>query len=152
MSGEQPVRCVIGHVLIVEDNLLVADVLKEMFRDLGFMVSVRPGFREGMASLYRQKYDIVAADLALAEGSEAGLALAQEARALSPPPKVILVSAHPMPDELHRGISFLAKPFRIEDVIEALVRPFRASSMPAATQGRSAERPIGGSETDASSG
>ena len=109
-----------GHVLIVEDNRLVAAVFKAMLRDLGFFVSVRSGLHDGLISLHRHTYDVVAADLALREGGEAGLALALEARAMRSDTRIILMSGHPMPDGLHPRIAFLAKPFTTGDVLGAI--------------------------------
>lgn len=84
----------IRHVLIVEDELLLAEFIKQDLEDAGYRVSVAPTVSKAEAYLSQlTNADAIVTDYALGEG-ENGLQLAVKARQLLPNVQIICMSGY----------------------------------------------------------
>jgi len=120
----------VSHVvLIAEDDPATLIGLAGYLRGLGFSVIPLPSYAEAHRIMPFAKPDVVVADVRLGEYN--GLQLAVQARALDPPPAIIVTSGFDDPvlaAEAERlGATFLLKPFepsRLRDLIFAKLRPW----------------------------
>ena len=80
-------------ILIVDDEKDHAEVMCEALTRLGFKCDVSHNLPEARERLGKRRYDVIVTDLAM-DGRRDGLELLGEAKALEPPPPVILVTAH----------------------------------------------------------
>ncbi len=90
MSEEHVSKAV---VLVVDDEKDHAQVMSEALERQGHRCDVVNSLAEAEARLRQKSYDVVVTDLVM-EGRRDGLELLKKARTLTPPPQVILVSAH----------------------------------------------------------
>jgi two-component system response regulator HydG len=82
-----------SQILIVDDEREHAEVMCEALARLGHQCDVTYSLAEAQSRLERRDYDIVVTDLVM-EGRRDGLAVLEAAKAHSPAPPVILVTAH----------------------------------------------------------
>jgi DNA-binding NtrC family response regulator len=111
-----------GHVqarlLIVDDEREHAQVMCEALSRLGHKCDATYSLDEALSRLEKKPYDVIVTDLVM-EGRRDGLELLQRSKQLSPPPPVVLVSAHgdiPVAVEaMNEGAhSFIEKPLDLE--------------------------------------
>jgi two-component system response regulator HydG len=79
--------------LIVDDERDHAEVMSEALSRLGYACDVAWSLEEARQKLARKRFDVVVTDLRM-EGREDGLEVLRESRSFTPPPAVILVTAH----------------------------------------------------------
>jgi two-component system, OmpR family, response regulator len=106
-----------AHILIVDDNAAVCDVIRLLLEDNGFRVSVAGGGTEMRRIIAGQSpIDLVILDATLA--GERGASLASHARELAIP--VIMMTGDP--ESRHSvetsGLPFLFKPFHMADLLK----------------------------------
>jgi two-component system response regulator HydG len=80
-------------VLVVDDEQDHAQVMCEALQRQGHRCDVTYNLAEAEAKLKNKSYDVIVTDLMM-EGKKEGLEVLAKAKALTPPPQVILVSAH----------------------------------------------------------
>jgi CheY-like chemotaxis protein len=110
-------------ILVIEDEFDVQQVLADVLRDEGYEVSVCGNGREALACLRKQRPDLVIMDTMMPILS--GLQVLEELEK-SPDLKdvpVILMSETALPaSEPRRWRVLLRKPFRLEQLLEAVAR------------------------------
>jgi two-component system response regulator HydG len=113
-----------ARVLVVDDDEGVRYTLRGMFEDAGLDVEEAADGEAGLERLKRGGVDLVVSDLRMPRMD--GLELLRHARALTPEPKVILVTAHG--SERHAveamklgALDYFRKPFVVDEVL-AVVR------------------------------
>lgn len=115
MSASQHGR----HILIVDDEAGVRDLLRECFEMEGFSVSEAETGREIKKQLENGSVDLVTLDLNL--GGENGFDLVREIRAINNVPIVMITGKGDMIDRvvgLEIGADdYIAKPFQLREVI-----------------------------------
>ena len=89
MNHPSPARR--SRVLVVDDNEALAENLKDILEDAGFVVRTAGACAEAQA-LARSGFDVALVDLALPDGS--GTELAQELKESSPDSEVVLLTGH----------------------------------------------------------
>ena len=109
------------HLLIVDDDKRIRDLLAHYLRDNGFRVSVSADAAEARAALRWLAFDLIILDVMMP--GESGLSLAQTLRAESDVP-ILMLTARSEPehrvDGLELGVDdYMAKPF---DPRELLLR------------------------------
>lgn len=105
-------------VLIVDDEREHAQVMSEALDRVGHRCDVTYSLGEARAKLSRKEYDVVVTDLMM-DGRPDGLELLREAKALTPPPPVVLVTAHADIPTCKRALSegaydYIEKPLDID--------------------------------------
>ena len=111
--------------MIVDDEPLLREILKEEFESAGFMVIEADGGRAAFASLQKQPVDVVVSDIRMPGGS--GLDLLDAIVGLgSGHPPVFLVTGYADVDRLvvlARGATeVFEKPYSVRDLLEAVAR------------------------------
>jgi two-component system response regulator HydG len=82
-----------SRILVIDDEQAHAQVMSDALSRQGHRCELAYGVDEAMAKLKRGRFDVVVTDLMM-DGRPAGLELLAAARALVPPPSVVLVTAH----------------------------------------------------------
>jgi DNA-binding NtrC family response regulator len=80
-------------VLVVDDEQDHAQVMCEALQRQGHRCDVTYNLAEAEARLKQKSYDVIVTDLVM-DGKRDGLEVLRKAKSLTPPPQVILVSAH----------------------------------------------------------
>lgn len=119
-----------ASVLLVDDDAEVLVVLKRVVEEMGLTARAAASLAEARAALREGNFDVVVSDVHLGT-ADAGVRLAQEARALRPDLPVVLITGNP---ELETALSalrthafdYLAKPFALGDLRRVLRRALAA--------------------------
>ena len=82
-----------AHVLVVDDEREHAEVMCEALSRIGHQCDVTYSLDEAESRLDRRRYDVIVTDLVM-EGKRDGLEVLRKSKQLSPPPPVVLVTAH----------------------------------------------------------
>jgi DNA-binding response OmpR family regulator len=106
-------------VLIVEDDLMLADFAEEILVERGYEVSgIARTVADAVALVRRSKPDLVILDQRLADG---GLGTEVAAQLPSPGrPGILYVTANMSQVDLTHGDACLAKPYRSADLVRGL--------------------------------
>ena len=119
-------------VLIVDDDSAVCHVLERFLKLAGYadVVSV-PDAQSALLAMAGSQPTVVLCDVRLREGPD-GLWLSERIRELYPTTAIILATADdtiPPVQSLRKGIvAYLVKPFRREDVVQAVAEGVRWST------------------------
>ena len=123
------------RVLMVDDNVEVAEIGADMLRDLGYEVDVVDRARAGLESLGERgdAYDVLMSDLVMPDGMD-GMELARRAKARNPDLPIILVTgwADP-PDDAAGFAAVLQKPIHRADISAAVRAAVSGRTLPAAS-------------------
>jgi PAS domain S-box-containing protein len=106
-------------VLIVDDQPDVLDMAAEMFRTLGFHVITATSGRQALEILTRT-HDIHLLFSDVVMPGLSGVELGKKAQEISPDTRVLLASGYTSPAGSLKGFEFLAKPYRIADILKKL--------------------------------
>src|SRR6266542_87514 len=107
-----------SNILVVDDEREHAQVMCEALTRLGHKCDVTYNLAEAQAKLGKKPYDVVVTDLVM-EGRREGLDVMREALKKTPPPPVVLVTAHAdiptCKQALHEGAyDFIEKPLDLD--------------------------------------
>jgi signal transduction histidine kinase len=109
-----------SHVLYVEDDALVRDVVAPALREAGFSVSVAEDADTALARLEAgQEFDLVFSDIVM-PGRIGGIELALMVRERFPGVRVVLATGYSDRRVDVPGVRLLAKPFEMGAMVEAL--------------------------------
>ncbi|QYU69679.1 response regulator [Leptolyngbya sp. 15MV] len=121
-------RPIIGNVLVVEDDALLALDIEQNLRDAGAaLVQLCPSTTEALALLREHRFDAIVLDVHLADRSD-GWAIAELVDSVGPRPPRIGFSTG-APQDIPAGIAelgiVLAKPYHPQDLVRAVSAPRR---------------------------
>jgi DNA-binding response OmpR family regulator len=108
-------------ILLVEDDIVLADVLRRMLIRAGYMVRIATDGIQALAALIDELPAILILDLILPGMS--GFAILEQMRQHQISVPIIIITANPLYyDSLHypNTVQMLFKPFRIEELLAAL--------------------------------
>jgi CheY-like chemotaxis protein len=123
MATRYPLR-----ILLAEDNLVNQKVAVRILNRLGYDATVAVNGLEALQAVRHEHYDIVFMDVQMPEmdGLEATRSIRQEASILHKPHIIAMTAAATQLDRdkcLEAGMDdFVAKPVRLEDIVQALER------------------------------
>lgn len=106
-------------VLIVDDQPDVLDMASEMFRTLGFHVITATSGRQALEILSRT-HDIHLLFSDVVMPGLGGVELGKKAQEVSPQTRVLLASGYTTQMANLKGFEFVAKPYRIADILKKL--------------------------------
>lgn len=111
------------HLLVVEDDPEMRDLLRKVLEKEGYAVSVAPGTREAIASLSEARFDLVVTDLVMP--GNGGLEILRIIREGNPAFPVIIITAFgdwgSYSQALEMGAAaFISKPLRMAELIAAI--------------------------------
>lgn len=112
------------RILLVEDQVRFAELLKKHLSDAGYVVDIAPNISSFEAHIRSETYDLLIVDIGLPDGD--GLETIKEYRSSGGTIPVIVVTARNMVSDLVKGLDcgaddYLTKPFHI-DVLKARIR------------------------------
>jgi PAS domain S-box-containing protein len=115
-----------GTVLLVDDDVDVADAVKAVLAERGYRVDVATGADEALAAIERRSVDLVLSDVTM-PGGLSGVELAQAIRARRPGMPVVLITGNPRALGDHDGeFPLVVKPItgrKLEEAIEREIGP-----------------------------
>jgi DNA-binding NtrC family response regulator len=106
-------------VLIVEDEAVVRDSVREWLVEDGYDVEVAENGEEALKKIKQEEYGVIVLDLKL-PGID-GLQVFEQAKELKPETKGVIITAYPSQETQDRAkklglMDYLAKPFKVEDL------------------------------------
>ena len=125
-SGPKSLR---QRVLVVEDELIIGEIAAEALMDAGYEVFSAASAEEAEILLRDVSVDVLFTDINL--GGQDGFDLAQAALSLQPLLSVVFTSGrsricHGLCESV--GVPFLAKPYRLTELLETVERAVKATS------------------------
>lgn len=119
-------------ILVVDDEIRLADVLAAALDDLGYRATAVENAREALSSLEQERFDLVLTDLRL-PGMD-GRALLQEVRKRWPEVPVVVITAFATVRDAvelvkEGAFDYIAKPFEMEDVAAVIRRALRLAEV-----------------------
>jgi DNA-binding NtrC family response regulator len=117
------------RVLVVEDELIIGEIAAEALTDAGYEVFTAASAEEAEIILRDVSVDVLFTDINL--GGRDGFELAQVALSRQPLLSIVFTSGrswicHGMCRSLE--VPFLAKPYRLADLVETVERALRATT------------------------
>jgi two-component system, OmpR family, phosphate regulon response regulator OmpR len=134
-----------AHILVVDDDKRICDLLGQYLRENGFRVTTAENAAGARASMRGLAFDLVILDVMMP--GESGLSLAKTLRADSPVP-ILMLTARAEPESRIRGLEigvddYLAKPFeprelllRLNNILRRREPPAQAPAQPPASEAR----------------
>lgn len=119
------------HVLIVEDDPTIRDLLEETLRLESFDVTTATSVEEGLVAIEAGAYTVAIIDLKLPDGT--GMKLVQRAREHGPGALIVVMTGYNeeilrrRADALGADV-FIAKPFSPLDLLQAIEERQRAQA------------------------
>ena len=114
-----------ARVLVVDDDAVGRYTLRGLLEDEGLTVEEAPDGAAALERLKQSDFELVISDLRMPKLD--GLELLRQAQALSPPPRIILLTAHG--SERHAveamklgALDYFRKPFDVEEVLTVVRR------------------------------
>ena len=108
-----------GHVLVVEDDPIVALTVATALEDAGFTITRAGTADEAMPLLEAGGFDLLFSDVVM-PGSMSGVDLARTAQKLRPDLPVVLATGYSEEVARATGVMVLPKPYRIDHLVEVL--------------------------------
>ncbi|MEZ5853399.1 MAG: response regulator transcription factor [Hyphomicrobiaceae bacterium] len=122
------------HILVVDDDQRIRDLVARFLGDAGFRVSTAPDVRAARAALRGLTFDLVVLDVMMP--GESGLSLARDLKSTSPIPICMLTAladAENRIEGLEAGVDdYLAKPFEPRELLLRVQNILRRGTMAAA--------------------
>lgn len=115
------------HVLVIDDEDYIADMLASALRLEGYAVDVAYNGREGLARARVLRPSLMIIDIMMPYMSGTTLMeyLRKDEHLRNVPIFLISAGAHPQP--FGQNVRFIAKPFDLESIIELVARHFKDS-------------------------
>jgi len=110
---------VTGHLLVVDDEPNIREVLRIVFESEGYDVREAETYARGMQELTKRRFDLVVCDIVLPDGN--GLDLVRSYHSSHPETKFVVITAHNTPAQaltaLRDGaVEYLSKPFDVDEL------------------------------------
>jgi CheY-like chemotaxis protein len=134
-----------ARVLVVEDEPTVARLIADVLEDEGLHVDVVLNGREALERVARESYDLVICDMKM-PGLDGQHFFHSLERARSPlRERILFVTGDVIAPHTHEFLErnhlpHVAKPFRVEELSEAVRRVFASKAVPRQTQGVMAKK------------
>ena len=106
-------------ILLVEDEMVVREALRDWLTDDGYDVDVAEDGEEALKKIKEEEFGVIVLDLKLPDID--GLQVFEEAKELNQETKGIMITAYPSKETLEKAkrlglIDYLAKPFQAEEL------------------------------------
>jgi CheY-like chemotaxis protein len=124
-SGPTPVVPSAHEVLVVDDEVVVLTVLRELLRRSGYRVTTAASAEEAIELMQKRAFDLVLTDKNLPGAS--GLEVLRVARGLDPPPAVVLITGYSSYDSAVTALDigaqdYIEKPIRDVEALRFRIR------------------------------
>jgi two-component system OmpR family response regulator len=109
-----------GHVLVVDDEVAITDLITEVLSIAGYQVTTSPDGLEALNQIRRSKFDLILLDVNLPKVD--GFAVLEKIRESAPTQPIIMISARIDKDDVTRGLrlgadDYVRKPFSVEELV-----------------------------------
>jgi DNA-binding NtrC family response regulator len=106
-------------VLVVEDEAIVRDSVREWLVEDGYNVEVAESGEEALEKIAKEEYGVIVLDIKLPDID--GLQVFEHAKELKPETKGVIITAFPSKETQEKAkklglMDYLAKPFKVEDL------------------------------------
>jgi DNA-binding NtrC family response regulator len=113
------------EVLVVDDEVVVLTVLRELLRRSGYRVTTAASAEEAIDLMHKRAFDLVLTDKNLPGAS--GLEVLRVARTLEPPPAVVMITAYSSYDSAVTALDigaqdYIEKPIRDVEALRFRIR------------------------------
>ncbi|MFZ5446222.1 MAG: sigma-54-dependent transcriptional regulator [Myxococcota bacterium] len=121
-----------ARILVVDDELSIREYLEVLLGRAGHAVELAESVEEARAALAKGGFDLVVSDFRIGTGS--GIDVLKSARALSPPPEVIIITAYGTPasavEAMRQGAyDYISKPFDNDELVLLIERALEKSRL-----------------------
>jgi two-component system response regulator AtoC len=109
-----------ARILVVDDEITMIQITSELLRAEGHEVYSSSSLEQASALLEQHKPELLITDLYLEKAKPVGLALLQKARAMNPPPVIIVITGfatvETAVEAMRKGaFDYLQKPFKLDE-------------------------------------
>jgi len=110
-------------VLIVDDEPIVRDSLRDWLTSNGYHVVTSTSGEEALGKIKEQDFQLLILDIRLKRGN--GIDLLEEAKTHNPNVKAIIITAYPSVETIEKAtklgvVNYLTKPFELDDLDKSL--------------------------------
>jgi CheY-like chemotaxis protein len=124
-SGPTPIVPSAHEVLVVDDEVVVLTVLRELLRRSGYRVTTAASAEEAIELMQKRSFDLVLTDKNLPGAS--GLEVLRIARGLDPPPAVVMITGYSSYDSAVTALDigaqdYIEKPIRDVEALRFRIR------------------------------
>ncbi len=121
-----------ARILVVDDELSIREYLEVLLTRSGHVVELADSVEAGRGLLNSRSYDLAISDFRI--GNESGIDVLKAARALSPPPEVIIITAYGTPasavQAMRQGAyDYISKPFDNDELVLLVDRALEKSRL-----------------------
>lgn len=103
---------------MVDDDRVTLDVLSHLLTSEGFLVRGCESASEALGALREEPFDVLVTDLMMPEMS--GFELIEEAEAIRPALRCMIMSGHHRTEEVAPEIAWIDKPFDVDRLVATL--------------------------------
>ena len=111
------------RILVIDDEAMIADVIKVILEDMGYSVTGFQSSREGEKEAIEGDYDLIMIDLRMPDKN--GAEVTESIMKARPDAKVLIITAYPTDPLAKQALdagasSLLKKPFEVAKVLDFL--------------------------------
>jgi heterodisulfide reductase subunit A2 len=108
-----------GRLLIVDDEVIVREAMRDWLKDSGYAVEIAESGEEALEKIRKQEFDVMVLDIRLP--GESGMNILAKARTIQPRLKSIIFTAYPSEETLTEArklgvIEYLVKPVVLDEM------------------------------------
>ena len=108
-----------GRLLIVDDETIVREAMRDWLKDSGYRVEIAETGEEALDKIGQQEFDVMILDIRLP--GESGMSILTKARTIQPRLKSIIFTAYPSKDTLAEAkklgvVEYLVKPVVLDEL------------------------------------
>lgn len=109
-----------GHILVVDDEAAISDLISDVLNIAGFQVTTSADGLDALNQIRRSKFDLILLDVNLPKVD--GFAILEKVRESAPTQPIIMLSARTDKDDVTLGLrlgadDYVRKPFSVEELV-----------------------------------
>lgn len=109
-----------GHILVVDDEVAITDLITEVLNIAGYQVTTSPDGLDALNQIRRSRFDLILLDVNLPKVD--GFAVLEKIRESAPTQPIIMISARIDKDDVTKGLrlgadDYVRKPFSVEELV-----------------------------------
>ncbi len=109
-----------GKILVADDEEFIAVLISELFQDMEYEVETVYNGRDAILAVVENGFDLVISDLMMPFASGIELVAAMRSHEHTRCTPIVLMSAALVPNLPDEQVSFVAKPFNLEKLIDVV--------------------------------